>query len=80
MDHFNVPNIDLTLGRPTPAPGSKLLQLVADNNLTQHVHEPMRENKVLDLVMTTEAENVSNVKIGDKIGDHQPFTSLLKLR
>ena len=68
---FNLPNIDWTLGRPTPAPGSKLLQLVADNNLTQHVHEPTRQNNVLELVMTTEEETVWNVKIGDKIWDHQ---------
>ena len=40
MGDFNLPNIDWTLGRPTPAPGNKLLLLVADNNLTQHVHEP----------------------------------------
>ena len=71
MGDFNLPNIDWTLGRPTPAPGSKLQQLVADNNLTLHVHEPTRLNNVLDLVMTTEEEIVSNVKIGDKIGDHQ---------
>ena len=71
MGDFNLQNIDWTLGRPTPAPGTKLLQLVADNNLTQHVHEPTRQNNVLDLVMTTEEEIVSNVKIGDKIGHQQ---------
>ena len=71
MGDFNLPNIDWTLGRPTPTPGSKLLQLVADNDLSQHGHEPTRQNNVLDLIMTTEEEIVSNVKIGDKIGDHQ---------
>ena len=71
MGDFNLPNIDWTLGRPTPAPGSKLLHLVADNNLTQHVHESTKQNNVLDLVMTTKEKIVSNVKIGDKIGDHQ---------
>ena len=72
MGDFNLPNIDWILGYPpTPAPGSKVLELVADNNLTQHAHEPTRQNDVLDLVMTTEEEIVSYVKIGNKIGDHQ---------
>ena len=71
MGDFNLPNIDWTLGRPTPAPGSKLLQLVVDNNHTQHAHESTKQNNVLDLVMTTKEKIVSSVKIGDKIGDHQ---------
>ena len=33
MGDFNLPNIDWTLERPTPAPGNKLMQLLADNNL-----------------------------------------------
>ena len=44
MGDFNFPNIDWILQRPTPAPGNKLMQLVADNNLTQHVHEATRQN------------------------------------
>ena len=56
MGDFNLPNIDWTLGRPTPALGSKWLQLVEDNNLTQHVHEPTRQNNVLVMVMSTEEE------------------------
>ena len=54
MDDFNLPNIDWTLERPTPAPGNKLMQLIADNNLTQHVHETTRQNNILDLVISTE--------------------------
>ena len=34
---FNLPNIDWTLQRRTPAPDNKLMKLLADNNLT-HVH------------------------------------------
>ena len=37
--NFNLPHLDWTLHRPTPAPVNKLMQLPADNNLTQHVHE-----------------------------------------
>ena len=49
-----LPNIDWTLQRPTPAPGNKLMQLLADNNLTQHVHETTGQNNILDLVISTE--------------------------
>ena len=40
MGYFNVPIIDWTLHRPTPAPRNKLMQLVADNNFTQLVSQP----------------------------------------
>ena len=30
MGDFNLPNIDRTLQRPTPAPGNKLMQLLAE--------------------------------------------------
>ena len=77
MGDFNLPNIDWTLQRPTPAPGNKLMQLLADNNLTQHVHETTRENNILDLVISTEEELI-NLKITDKIGDHQTITFAIK--
>ena len=67
MGDFCLPNIDWTLQRPTPARGNKLMQLLADNNLTQHVHETIRQNNILDLLMSTE-ELIVNLKITDKIG------------
>ena len=54
MGDYNLPNIDFTLQRPTTAPGNKLMQLLADNNLTQHVHETTRQNNILDLVTSKE--------------------------
>ena len=71
MEDFNLPNTDWTLQRPTPAPGNKLMQLLADNNLTQHAHETTRQNNILDLVIATEEELIVNLKITEKIGDHQ---------
>ena len=62
MGDFNLPNIDWTLERPTPAPGNKLIQLLADNNLIQHVHETTRQNNILDLVISTEEELIVNLK------------------
>ena len=39
MGDFNIPHIDWSLQRHTPAPGSKLLQFIADNGLSQHMLE-----------------------------------------
>ena len=75
---FNLPNIDWTLQRPTPGPGNKLMQLLADNNLTQHVPETTRKNNTLDLVKFREEELIVNLKITDKIGDHEGITFLIK--
>ena len=50
------------------------MQLLGENNLTQHVHETTRQNNILDLVISTEEELIVNLKITDKIGDHQAIT------
>ena len=47
----------------------KLLCLVQDNFLTQHVFEPTRAEKVLDIVLSSQKEFVDNVVI------HQPLDS-----
>ena len=73
MGDFNLPNIDWTLQRPTPAPGNKLMQLLADNK-----HETNMQNNILGLVISTEEELVVNLKITDKIGDHQAITFSIK--
>ena len=78
MGDFSLPNIDWTLQRPTPAPDNKLMQLLADNNLTQHVHETTRQNNILDLVISTEEELIVSLKITDKIGVHQAITFSIK--
>ena len=54
------------------------MELLADNNLTQHVRETTRQKNVLDLVISTEEELIVNLKITDKIGDHQPITFSIK--
>ena len=46
MCDFNLLNIDWTVERPTTAPGNKLMQLLSDNNLTQHVHKTIRQNNI----------------------------------
>ena len=78
MCDFNLPNLNWTLQRPTPAPGNKLMQSLAGNNLTQHVHETTRQNNILDLVISMEEELIVNLRITDKIGNHQAITFLIK--
>ena len=63
MGDFNLPNIDWRQERPTPAPGNKLMQFLADDNLTQHVHETTRQNNIQDLVISTEEVLIVNLKI-----------------
>ena len=65
MGDFNLPHIDWSLQRPTPAPGSKLLQFITDNGLSQY------------LVTTTEEALI--VQIKDKIGDHQAIKFSLQI-
>ena len=78
MGDFNPPNIDWTLQRPTPAPGNKLKQLLADNNLS-HVHETTcSQNNILYLVISTEVELIVNLKTKNKIGDHQAIQFSIK--
>ena len=71
MGDFNLPIIDWTLERPTPTPGNKLMQLLADANNRTQVHETTRQNNILVLVISTEEELIVNLKIIQKIGDHQ---------
>ena len=54
------------------------MQLLADNNLTQHVHETTRQNNILDLVISAEEELIVNLKITDKILNHQAITFSIK--
>ena len=54
------------------------MQLLPDNNLTQHMHETTRQNNILDLVISSEEELIVNLKVTDKIGDHQAITISIK--
>ena len=59
----------------TTEPGvedQKCLCLVQDNFLTQHVLEPTRATRVLDIVLSSQKELIDNVKIKEPLGssDH----------
>ena len=55
------------------------MQLLADKNLTQHVHETTRQDNILYLGISTEGELIANLKIIDKIGDHQAIQYSIKI-
>ena len=79
MGDFNLPSIYWSLHRTTPAPGSKLLQFIADHSLSQDVQELTRQNNILDLVIATEEALLVILQIKDKIGDHQVIQFSLQI-
>ena len=61
--------------------GEAFLDIVQDNFLCQHVTQATRGANILDLVISSEEELVSNLKIGPSIGgsDHSSIDFILNL-
>ena len=55
------------------------MQLLADSNLIQHMHETTRQNNMLYIVISTDGELIVNLKIIDIIGDHQAIQFSIKM-
>ena len=72
MGDFNHGNIKWDSQQSTGVEDQKLLCLVQDNFLTQHVLEPTRAARVLDIVLSSQKELVDNVVIQEPLGssDH----------
>ena len=72
MGDFNHGNITWDSQHSTGVEDQKLLCLVQDNFLTQHVLEPTRAARVLDIVLSSQKEFVDNVVIQEPLGssDH----------
>ena len=72
MGDFNHGNIKWGTLQSTGVEDSTLLCLVQDNFLTQHVLEPTRAARVLDIVLSSQKEFVDNVEIQEPLGssDH----------
>ena len=72
MGDFNHGNIKWDTLQSTGVEDQKLLCLIQDNFLTQHVLEPTRATRVLDIVLSSQKELVYNVKIKEPLGssDH----------
>ena len=72
MGDFNHGNIKWDSQQSTGVEDQKLLCLVQDNLLTQHVLEPTRAARVLYIVLSSQKEFVDNVVIQEPLGssDH----------
>ena len=72
MGDFNHGNIKWDSQQSTGVEDQQFLCLVQDNFLTQHVLEPTRAARVLDIVLSSQKEFVDNVVIHEPLGssDH----------
>ena len=72
MGDFNHGNIKWDSQQSTGVEDQRLLCLVQDNFLTQHVLEPTRAARVLDIVLSSQKEFADNVVIQEPLGssDH----------
>ena len=72
MGFFNHGNIKWDTLQRTGVEDSMFLCLVQDNFLTQHVLEPTRAERALDIVLSSQKEFVDNVEIQEPLGssDH----------
>ena len=72
MGDFNHGNIKWDTLQSTGVEDQTFLCLIQDNFLTQHVLEPTRATRVLDIVLSSQKELVDNVKIKEPLGssDH----------
>ena len=68
MGDFNHGNIKWDTLQSTGVEDSTFLCLVQDNFLTQHVFEPTRAARVLDIVLSSQKEFVDNVEIQEPLG------------
>lgn len=64
LGDFNCPAVDWDLG-VSVGEGSRLVQFMQDNFLTQTVLEPTRGHNILDLIFTTDVDYITEVEIGD---------------
>ena len=71
MGDFNHGNIKWDSLLSTGVEGQRLLCLVQDNFLTQHVLEPTRAARVFDIVLSSQKEFVDNVVIQEPLGSAQ---------
>ena len=79
MGDFNHGDIKWDSQQSTGVEEQKLLCLVQDNFLTQHVLEPTRAARVLYIVLSSHKEFVDNVVIQEPLGssDHNQLNCIL---
>ena len=82
MGDFNHWNIKWDTLHSTGVEDSTFLCLVQDNFLTQHVLEPTRAARVIDIVLSSQKEFVDNVVIQEPLGssDHNQLHFNIKIK
>ena len=82
MGDFNHGNIKWDTLQSTGVEDQQLMCLVQDNFLTQHVLEPTRATKVLDIVLSSQKQLVDNVVIQEPLGssDHNQLHFNINLK
>jgi len=85
MGDFNYPDIDWASHSVSPSAtsgSSEFFKLVEDQFLTQHVLSPTRGDAILDLILTTEPDLISNVSVIQNFGisDHNMVAFTLHLQ
>ena len=82
MGDFNHGNIKWDTLQSTGIENQTLLCLLQDNFLTQHVLEPTRAARILDIVMSSQKEFVDNVVIQEPLGssDHNQLHFNIKMK
>ena len=82
MGDFNYGNIKWDTLQSTGVEDQTLLCLVQDNFLTQHVLEPTRAARILNIVLSSQKEFVDNVVIQEPLGssDHNQLHFNIKIK
>ena len=82
MVYFNHGNIKWDTLQSTGVEDQTFLCLVQDNFLTQHVLEPTRAARILDIVLSSQKEFVDNVVIQEPLGssDHNQLHFNIKIK
>ena len=82
MGDFNHGNIQWGTLESTGVEDQQLMCLIQDNFLIQHVLEPTRGGRVLDLVLSSQKEFVDNVNIQEPLGssDHNQVHFNIKIK
>ena len=81
MGDFNHGNIQWDTLESTGVEDQQFMCLIQDNFLIQHVLEPTRGGRLLDLVLSSQKEFVDNVKIQEPLGssDHNQLHFNIKI-
>ena len=81
LGDFNLPEIDWLNTRALRQPNvyTLFMDIVHDNVLTQLVKESTRESNILDLVLTTSPDYITDLSIEEPLSDHNSINFSLSV-